>query len=174
MRKREGYKRINCLTIAGFDPSGGAGIVADIKVFQRLGAYGLSVITALTIQNTQAVFGIQTINSDVVFKQLKKLSDDIDIDAVKIGMLYSKDVVKAVVDFLTQQDKVIVVLDTPIVSSSGMPLIDKEALRLMKRRLIPLSTVITPNIPEAEVLTGVTIRGIKDIQQSARLLHQLG
>lgn len=174
MKKKCPKKKKNCLTIAGFDPSGGAGIQTDLKVFKRLGCYGLSVATALTIQNTQGVFGVHSLKGELVYRQLIHLIQDIRIDAIKIGMLYCTDVVKAVSDFLSECHVNKVVLDTPIRSSSGMPLINKSAIGLLKKQLIPKATVITPNIPEAEILTGIEINNIQDMKDSASCLYDLG
>ncbi|MCX8028239.1 MAG: bifunctional hydroxymethylpyrimidine kinase/phosphomethylpyrimidine kinase [Thermodesulfovibrionales bacterium] len=174
MKKKSPKKTKICLTIAGFDPSGGAGIQSDIKVFKRLGCYGLSVATTLTIQNTQGVFVVHPIKGEIIYRQLKHLIQDINIDAIKIGMLYSSDVVNAVSDFLSECHVKIVVLDTPIISSSGMPLINKSAIGLLKKQLMPKATVITPNIPEAEILTGIEINNLQDMKDCASCLHDLG
>jgi hydroxymethylpyrimidine/phosphomethylpyrimidine kinase len=142
------------LTIAGSDPSGGAGIQADLKTFSALGAYGTAVITALTAQSTQGVTGVHTVPSEFVRAQLDTLVADVRVDAIKIGMLANAATVRAVADFLrefTSEGGPVVVLDPVMVSTSGSRLLADDAVAAM-RDLLPLASVITPNIPEAAVL----------------------
>ena len=140
------------LTIAGSDPSGGAGIQADLKTFSALGVYGTSVITALTAQSTQGVTGVHVVPPDFVTQQLQTLVADVRLDAIKIGMLANADIIGAVGDFLLHQDHVDhVVLDPVMVATSGDRLLDDDAVQAM-RELMPLASLITPNLAEAAAL----------------------
>jgi hydroxymethylpyrimidine/phosphomethylpyrimidine kinase len=142
----------NILTIAGSDSGGGAGIQADLKTFSALGAYGCSVIAALTAQNTRAVTGIHEVPAAFVTAQLDAVFDDIEIAAVKIGMLASPEIIRAVADGLERHHTGPVVLDPVMVAKSGDHLLRPEAVHALKARLLPLATVITPNLLEAGVL----------------------
>jgi len=145
------------LTIAGSDGSGGAGIQADIKTFAALECYGLSVITAITAQNTMGVHSLYPLSAPCVIGQFEALAADIEIDAVKIGMLGNTAIINAVAALLRQlKEKPPIILDTILRSSSGATLLAPDAINLMKTELIPLATLITPNLPEAAVLTGET------------------
>jgi hydroxymethylpyrimidine/phosphomethylpyrimidine kinase len=139
------------LTIAGSDPSGGAGIQADLKTFSALGAYGTSVLVALTAQSTQGVTGVHVVPTDFVTQQLDTLAADVRIDAVKIGMLATADVADAVAAFLQRQRCEIVVLDPVMVATSGDRLLADDAVEAV-RRLLPLASVVTPNLAEAAAL----------------------
>ena len=145
------------LTIAGSDPSGGAGIQADLKTFSALGAYGTSVITALTAQNTRGVTGVHLVPPGFVTEQLRTLVDDVRIDAIKIGMLANAEIAEAVggflTEFLTGHRHQVVVLDPVMVATSGDRLLDARAVAAV-RRLLPLASVVTPNLPEAADLLG--------------------
>lgn len=142
----------NVLTIAGSDPSGGAGIQADLKTFSALGAYGASVITALTAQSTRGVTGVHPVPADFIAAQLDTLLDDVTIDAVKIGMVASREVALAIRDALTRQRPRWIVLDPVMVAKSGDILVDDAGIRAVRDILIPLADLITPNLPEAAVL----------------------
>jgi hydroxymethylpyrimidine/phosphomethylpyrimidine kinase len=142
----------NVLTIAGSDSGGGAGIQADLKAFSALGAYGLSVITALTAQNTRGVTAIHTPDASFVTAQLDAVFSDIRIDAVKIGMLANADVVRAVAAALRRYLPEYVVLDTVMISKSNHALLAPEAVAALREELLPLATVVTPNLPEAGAL----------------------
>jgi len=146
----------NVLTIAGSDSGGGAGIQADLKTFSALGTYGLSVIAALTAQNTQRVTGILDVPAHFVRAQLDAVFEDIAIKAVKIGMLSRPEVIEAVADGLERHDARIVVLDPVMIAKSGDRLLHEEAVEALRERLLPLATLITPNLPEAGVLLGRT------------------
>lgn len=146
-------KYIPVLTIAGSDSSGGAGIQADIKTISALGCYGMSAITAITAQNTCGVYGISGVASDMVEAQIDAVFSDIRPRAVKTGMLYSRDVVDAVVNALSRHKCDNLVVDPVMVSTSGSLLIDHEAIEAMVKRLFPLATLVTPNKAEARVLT---------------------
>lgn len=156
------------LSIAGSDPSGGAGIHADIKTFQSIGVYGMGVITAVTVQNTQKVVGIQGIRPEIVFDQIFCLFEDSDIDAVKIGMVYSADIVKSISSALNRLSrKPHIILDPVMISKSGYSLLSEDAIEALTTILMPVADVITPNIPEAEALTGISITTIEDMKSAA-------
>ncbi|KAG0163716.1 hypothetical protein DFQ28_004035 [Apophysomyces sp. BC1034] len=142
----------NVLTIAGSDPSGGAGIQADIKTFSALGAYGAAAITALTVQNTHGVSAVHPVAADIITAQLDAVFDDVRIDAVKIGMLANAPIVRAVADALERHRPAHVVLDTVILSSSARVLLEPDALGALRDRLLPLASVVTPNLHEAAAL----------------------
>lgn len=155
------------LTIAGSDCSGGAGIQADIKTITAHKMYAMSVITALTAQNTTGVYGVEPVSYDFTYKQLECVLSDIEPDAVKIGMLADENVVKAVADCFERFGVRNLVIDTVIMSTSGRELITKQARDMMVKRLFHKACVITPNIPEAGVLTGVSIENENDMLKAA-------
>lgn len=145
-------KRINALTIAGTDPSGGAGIQADLKTFSALGAYGCSVITALVAQNTHGVQSVYRIEADFVAAQLDSVLNDVRIDTTKIGMLADVDIVEAVAERLRRHQVQNVVLDTVMLAKSGDALLSAAAVETLRKRLLPQVALITPNLPEAAAL----------------------
>jgi len=145
-------KRINALTIAGTDPSGGAGIQADLKTFSALGAYGCSVITALVAQNTRGVQSVYRIEPDFVAAQLDSVLSDVRIDTTKIGMLAETDIVEAVAERLRRYQVRNVVLDTVMLAKSGDPLLSPFAVSALRQHLLPQVSLITPNLPEAAAL----------------------
>ena len=149
------------LTIAGFDPYGGAGIQADIKTVHALGGYALSATTALTAQNSQGVGMVEAVSSKVLYEQLARLLDDIRPDAVKIGMLANAELIGVVVDALKRYELGKIVLDPVLVSSSGRRLLEEDAVDILVQRLFPLCTVITPNIPEINMLLESSYKGLK-------------
>ena len=142
----------NVLTIAGTDPSGGAGVLADLKAFSALGAYGCAVIAALTAQNTRAVSGVHTPPVDFLKRQIDTLFEDVRIDSVKLGMLGTADIVRTVADRLAHFKPAHVVLDPVMVAKSGDHLLAKSAVAMLKEALMPQANMITPNLPEAGVL----------------------
>jgi hydroxymethylpyrimidine/phosphomethylpyrimidine kinase len=142
------------LSIAGTDPSGGAGIAADLKTFSALGAYGTAVVTAVVAQNTRGVSAVEQLTGDTVRTQLDTLLDDVRVDAVKIGMLGTADVVRAVAEVLAQRSLTYVVLDPVMVAKSGDRLLAAEAVRALRDELLPLCDLVTPNLPEAADLLG--------------------
>jgi len=152
------------LTIAGSDSSCGAGIQADIKTISSLGGYGLSVITALTAQNSYGVKKVQAVDSICVKRQLEAIFDDIKIDAIKIGMVCNKEIIYAIIEYIKQFKNIPVVLDTIISSSSGYRLLDEGAMEVFVNELMPICTIATPNIPEAEMLTNSKIDSISDME----------
>lgn len=161
------------LTIAGSDSGGGAGIQADLKTFHAHGCYGLSVITALTAQNTLGVTGIHAPPAEFVALQLKTVLDDIEVAAAKTGMLFSAEIIEAVADGLREAAFPLVV-DPVCVAQSGDQLLLDSAIEAMKRRIFPRAALLTPNIPEAELFSGLKIESSKDIFAAMRALLDLG
>ena len=162
------------LTIAGFDPSSGAGITADIKTIAAHGCYGVSCITALTVQSTRGVRRVEGVDAKIVAETLQELVSDIAVEAVHIGMLGNERVVAAVADFLDQTVLPHVVLDPILKSSSGADLLDAAGTKLLIERLVPLAEVITPNLEEASVLTGMAVTNLDQMREAAARLHALG
>ena len=162
------------LTIAGSDSGGGAGIQADLKTFAAIGCYGMSVITALTAQNTRGVTAIHAVPPPFAVEQMTAVFTDIGADAVKIGMLYSAELIKAVAETLTKYSARNIVLDPVMVAQSGDKLLQDDAIQAIKDHLMPVADVVTPNLPEAEVLLGQKIASFEDMQRAARSLAQFG
>jgi hydroxymethylpyrimidine/phosphomethylpyrimidine kinase len=162
------YKRV--LSIAGSDPSGGAGIQADLKTISACGCYGTSAITAVVDENTVGVYGVHPIPISFVQGQIKSVLDDIGADAVKIGMLHSSELIRAVKSTLSGYQIRNIVIDPVMVATSGDLLLQEEAILTLKNELIPLARVITPNIPEAEVLLGIKIEKQADLQRVVQSL----
>ena len=163
-----------CLTIAGSDSSGGAGIQADLKTFGALGCYGMTAITALTAQNTTGVSAIEAIAPAFVLEQIRAVLSDIGADAVKIGMLFSADIIQAVAEGLKAFNVRKIVLDPVMVAQSGDTLLQEDAIEAIKVHLVPLATVVTPNIPEAAVLTEKAADAEIDMRACARTLARHG
>ena len=162
------------LTIAGFDPSSGAGVTADIKTIAAHGCYGVACMTALTVQSSRGVREVVPVEAGVVSKTLAELASDGAISAVHIGMLGSAEVARAVAGFLGGAGLRNVVLDPVLKSSSGAELLSEDGKALLVKQLIPLADVITPNIHEAAALTGLSITSIEEMKAAACALHQLG
>lgn len=168
------------LTIAGSDTCGGAGIQADLKSFSANGVYGMSVITAVTAQNTQGVFAVQDIDQDIIRAQIDAIFTDISVDAVKIGMVSKIDTIDAISDKLHQYKPSNLVLDPVMISKSGYSLLRPESKTALIKKLIPLSTIITPNLPEAEeILKEVKaelkkIETVEDMEEAAKEIYKLG
>lgn len=160
------------LTIAGSDSSGGAGIQADIKTMTAHGVYASSAIAALTAQNTTGVYGIMEVTPEFLANQLDCIFTDIYPDAVKIGMLSSGEIMRTVAGKLRQYEAKHVVLDPVMVATSGSRLMKEDAAQTMQEELFPLAEIITPNIPETEVLTGMEIRSAEDMERAAKLLYE--
>jgi hydroxymethylpyrimidine/phosphomethylpyrimidine kinase len=158
-----------CLTIAGSDSGGGAGIQADLKAFAHARCHGMSAIVALTAQNTTGVSGVHELPPEFVRAQLEAVFSDLGVDAAKTGMLFSKAVIEAVADFL-EENPVTLVVDPVMVASSGARLLQKDAVETLVARLFPLATVVTPNLPEAEALAGA----LGTRRELAERLHELG
>lgn len=163
-----------CLTIAGLDPSGGAGIIADIKTFAAFGCFGSAAISSLTFQNTTGVFGAEHQTGDTVRRQAAAVMDDLDVAAVKTGMLPSRDVIESTAELLREREVANLVVDPVVRSTSGYDLIDDAALRSLIELLFPLSLVVTPNTQEAERISGVAIRTRDDIAEAARIILSMG
>ncbi len=160
------------LTIAGSDCSGGAGIQADLKTIMAHGAYGMSVITALTAQNTTGVFGVRPVEPEWIGAQLDAVFTDIVPRAVKVGMIADEAGVQAVADKLRWYDAQLVVIDTILVSTSGTRLMKEKALQRARKELFPLAALLTPNIPEAEVLAGISICDEDAMQRAAKVIGE--
>ncbi len=162
------------LTVAGSDSGGGAGIQADLKTISALGGYGMTVITALTAQNTLGVQGVYEIPVDFIEKQFDSVASDIGVDAAKTGMLSSSDIIRSVAGKIRQYRIDQLVVDPVMVAKGGGALLREDARETLIRELLPLALVVTPNIPEAEVLTGIRISGVDDMKDAARVIHSLG
>lgn len=162
------------LTIAGSDSGGGAGIQADLKTFQELKVFGMSALTAVTAQNTLGVQGVFPMEPEAVAKQIQSVGEDIGVDALKTGMLFNAEIIEAVSEKIKQfrWDKVVV--DPVMIAKGGASLLQQEAVSAMKKHLLPVCLVVTPNIPEAEVLTGMSIRSMDDKKEAARRIHEMG
>ncbi|MEI5908698.1 bifunctional hydroxymethylpyrimidine kinase/phosphomethylpyrimidine kinase [Bacillus spongiae] len=162
------------LTIAGSDSGGGAGIQADLKTFSALGVFGMSVITAVTAQNTQEVRSVENISLNVIKDQINAIFDDIHVDAVKIGMLSTAEIIEAVTTEISKRKIKSVVVDPVMVSTSGHSLLDPAAVHMLKKKLLPLATVVTPNIAEAEVLVNQKIRNKVEMEEACQRIHEMG
>lgn len=162
------------LTIAGFDPSSGAGITADIKTIAAHGCYGIAAITALTVQSTTGVRDVTAVEPKVIRDTLNSLADDMKISAVHIGMLGSAQVVKEVATFLETRPMPQVVLDPVLKATSGAKLLDDAGRKLLAEKLIPLADAITPNAEEAAALTGMEVGYVDDMRRAAEKLHEMG
>ena len=160
------------LTIAGTDPSGGAGIQADIKTMTANGVFALTAVTALVAQNTTGVKGVQEATPEFLAEQLDCVFTDIFPDAVKTGMVSSVPLIEVIADKLTEYRARNIVVDPVMVATSGDRLISEDALETLKRRLLPLATVLTPNIPEAEILSGLPIQTPEDMEAAARAIGE--
>jgi hydroxymethylpyrimidine/phosphomethylpyrimidine kinase len=163
------------LIVAGSDSGGGAGIQADIKTVTALGGYAATAITALTAQNTRGVFGIVGIEPAFIRQQMELVLDDIGADVVKTGMLHAPEVIETVADTLrAQAARLPLVVDPVMVAKGGAPLLRPEARSALISRLLPLATVITPNVPEAEALSGIAIGNVEDMRRAAGVLLDYG
>lgn len=162
------------LTISGFDPSSGAGVTADIKTIAAHGCYGTACVTALTVQTTAGVKRVAPVSREIVCETLRELASDMPPAAIRIGMLGSLEVVDAVAEFLDSTRPPNVVLDPVLKASSGAVLLDDRGADRLVKALIPLATVITPNIDEAAALTGLAVRNLEEMKLAARKLHTIG
>lgn len=169
---RSSIKKI--LTIAGSDSGGGAGIQADLKTIAALGGYGMSVITALTAQNTTGVQGIFEIPVPFIEKQFDSVASDIGIDAIKTGMLAGPEIIAAVAKKIRKYKIRKVVVDPVMVAKGGSRLLASAAEEILKKELLPLALIVTPNIPEAERLSGIKIRTKKTVENAARIIYEMG
>ena len=162
------------MTVAGFDPSGGAGVLADIKAISAMGGFGVAAITSLTFQNTLGVFGAAHQTREAVRRQIEPLLADFHIAAVKTGMLPTADVIEEVAAVIAQARLAPLVVDPVVRSTSGYDLIDDRALAALVERLFPLATVVTPNVAEAERLTGARIADVEAMRQAAAAIRAMG
>ncbi len=167
-------RRPRALTIAGSDSGGGAGIQADLKTFAAFGVYGASAITAVTAQNTLGVRAIHEVPAAVVAAQIDAVLEDIGADAVKTGMLSSAEIIATVADRLRAHAVAAVVVDPVMVAKSGDRLLREDAVQALRELLLPLATVVTPNAPEATVLSGIDVVDAPSAREAARLIHDLG
>ena len=166
--------RVPTLTIAGSDSSGGAGIQADLKAFSANHTYGMSVITAITAQNTQGVFLVEEISAQMVKKQIEVVFDDIRPKALKIGMVSNEEIIKEIANTLKKYNPEYLVLDPVMISKSGYSLLKKEAKESLIKELIPLAYVVTPNTLEAEEITNIKINTLEDMKTAGKKILELG
>lgn len=170
----DGEPMRRALTIAGSDSGGGAGIQADLKTFAALGVFGTSAITSVTAQNTVGVQGVHDLPPEFVGRQIDSVLEDIAIDAAKTGMLSSAAIIEVVAAKVKAHRIERLVVDPVMVAKSGAPLLRPDAVKALIKRLLPLALVVTPNIPEAEALSGLTIAALDGMRQAARQIHGLG
>ena len=173
-KKTKRMRNICALTIAGSDSCGGAGVQADIKTMSALGVYAASAITSVTVQNTLGVQAIQAIRPEIVAGQIRAVMDDIKPTAIKVGMVNDQATILAIADTLRQYSPQKLVVDPVMVSTSGSMLMQKDALSTFCSRLLPMATLLTPNIPEAEVLSNLSISSIDDMDAAGRSILALG
>lgn len=161
------------MSIAGFDPSGGAGALADIKTFAAMGCFGAAAITSLTFQNTVAVYGASHQTPDVLRAQIEPVIDDYEIAALKVGMAPTRELIEVIAEIIEKKRLPNVVVDTVIRSTSGYDLIADEAVEALIERLLPLADVITPNMAEAERLTGFEVKDLDGMKRAAERIHEI-
>ncbi len=161
------------LTVAGSDSGGGAGIQADLKTFAALGVHGMSAITCITAQNTEAVTAIHQVPAEIIREQIRVVANDIGVDAVKTGMLFSEEIIESVADELSEI-KAPLVVDPVAVAKSGAPLLKPNAVDALVRKMLPLATVVTPNINEAKLLTGIEIGSVEEMVEAAQRIAEMG
>lgn len=162
------------LSIAGSDCSGGAGVQADLKTFSALGAYGMSVITSVVAENTCRVLAVSDVPPDMVARQIDAVFEDIEVDAVKIGMLPTPGCMREVAAKLNHYRPTNIVIDPVMYAKNGCPLMERDAVLALTKWVIPLADVLTPNIPEAEQITGKKIHSVRDMEESAKAIHKMG
>ncbi|MDQ3227642.1 MAG: bifunctional hydroxymethylpyrimidine kinase/phosphomethylpyrimidine kinase [Chloroflexota bacterium] len=168
------YVPVKAMTIAGSDSGAGAGIQADLKTFAALDVYGTSVVTAVTAQNTRGVFAVAEVPEEVIAIQIDSVFEDIGADAVKTGMLSAASIVEIVASRLEAWGVAALVVDPVMVAKGGEPLLQQNAVAALKQHLLPLALVVTPNIPEAEVLSGIAIDSPRAARDAARAIAELG
>jgi hydroxymethylpyrimidine/phosphomethylpyrimidine kinase len=166
--------RPRALTIAGSDSGGGAGIQADLKTFSALGVFGMTAITAVTVQNTKGVSGYEALSPETVGDQIRAVATDIGVDAAKTGMLASSAIVEAVADAVAETRIPNLVVDPVFLSKHGHPLLDGDAVGALRRRVLPLATLVTPNLPEAEGLAGFRVDSRDLMEKAARAILAMG
>ena len=161
------------LSIAGSDCSGGAGIQADLKTFSAHGVFGMSVIVSVVAENTDRVIGIQDVSPDMIGKQMDAVFEDIEVDAVKVGMLSTPDCMNEVAAKLKYYHPANIVIDPVMYAKNGCPLMEPAAIKTLIGTVIPLADVLTPNIPEAEKITGGRIKSLADMEEAAKAIHTM-
>lgn len=171
MNERFGMK--NCLTIAGSDCSGGAGIQADLKTFSALGTFGMSVVTSVVAENTQRVISVMNVDTKIISDQIDAVFEDIEVSAVKLGMLPSVEIIRLVADKLKQYKPQFVVCDPVMVATSGDSLCENTA-EALKRYIFPIADLVTPNMPEAQALSGVKVNALDDFESAAEIIMDMG
>ena len=171
---KNGIYRGIAMTVAGSDSGGGAGIQADLKTFAALRVFGTTAVTSITVQNSLGVSGFYVVPPKVIKEQITAVGRDFNVDAIKTGMIGNKAAVGAVVSGLKSIDARIVVVDPVMIAQSGDPLIEDDAIAAVRELLLPLATLVTPNIPEAERLTGMRIRNAGEMQEAALAMAKLG
>ncbi len=162
------------LTIAGSDSGGGAGIQADLKTFAFHRVHGASVITCITAQNTQGVTDVMAVSPDLVKNQLKVIFEDMEVKALKTGMLFNQQIIETVAEFLSSLSSTKIVVDPVMVSRTGVQLIDNQAIDSLKQKLLPQALLTTPNVYETELLTGSKITNLEEMKQSAKIIFEMG
>ena len=165
--------RVPTLTIAGSDSSGGAGVQADLKTFSAIGTYGMSVITAVTAQNTEGVFAVEELSGEIIKSQIKAVFDDIEPAAVKIGMVSSPEIIVDIVNTIKKYNPSFLVVDPVMISKSGYSLLKPEAKENLIKYLIPMAYLVTPNVPEAEEITGIKINSVTDMKLAGEKILEL-
>lgn len=168
------HRYIATLTIAGSDSCGGAGIQADIKTMSALGCYAASVITAVTVQNTMGVSAVHAVPPEIVAGQIRAVMDDIRPQAVKVGMVNDINTIKTIADTLAEYDIEHLVVDPVMVATSGARLMQDDAVEVFTQKLMPIATLLTPNVPEAEVLSGLTVNDKSSMDNAARIIQDKG
>jgi hydroxymethylpyrimidine/phosphomethylpyrimidine kinase len=163
-----------CLTIAGSDCSGGAGIQADLKTFSALGCYGMSVITSVVAENTSRVISIQDVEDKIIREQIDAVFEDIEVDGLKVGMLSSAKIMEVVESKIKQYKPQNVVIDPVMYAKNGSPLMGEGCVGALIDKIIPLAFILTPNIPEAERISGKNIRNTKDMEEAAKIIRGMG
>jgi hydroxymethylpyrimidine/phosphomethylpyrimidine kinase len=174
MTTHESDRSLVALTIAGFDPSGGAGVIADVKTFTAFGCFATAAVTSLTFQNTTGVFGAAHQTAAVVRAQVMPVLEDFRVACVKTGMLPTREVIAEVARLFSETELPQPVVDPVVRSTSGYDLIDDAALQTLTERLLPMARILTPNIPEAERITGLRITDEEGMKQAARLMREMG
>jgi len=162
------------LTIAGSDSGGGAGIQADLKTFAAFNVYGMSAITSVTAQNTMGVMAIYDISPEIVGKQIEVVMEDIGVDAAKTGMLSNSSIIEVVADKIKEYCLEKLVMDPVMVAKGGSPLLQEEARTTLIKKLLPLVYIVTPNVFEAEIISGISIASVEDAEEAARLIYEKG
>ncbi|HEY6352795.1 MAG TPA: bifunctional hydroxymethylpyrimidine kinase/phosphomethylpyrimidine kinase [Candidatus Angelobacter sp.] len=174
MPSKQRTDQLVVLSVAGYDPSSGAGISADVKTIAAHGCYAVTCITALTVQSTQGVKRFETVDGRLITESMEELATDFTLSAIRIGMLGSSEAVRAVASFIRRHEFSNVVLDPVLKSSSGLELISRDGAQALKEKLLPLVNVVTPNIDEASALTRLRVSNVDEMQIAAAELHRLG